>query len=393
MECFDISERAFKVANFSELKNYALIDLSALAENFRRVRELAGGRRVICVVKADAYGHGTVRCVRKLSECGADFFAVSSIEEALEVRIAAPSARVLIFGYVPSESIARAVADRMILTVYDSDSARRISDAVPPGMRAEIHIKLNTGMNRLGFPTDEAHLDQTVSEILRISSYPSLSPSGIYTHFAAADEPDSPLNIKQNERFRVALGLLSARGLSLESHAAASSGLLLGSGGGADGVRVGLLLWGLPPCDTEMPGFRPVMSLWSRAAEVFRLSPGETVSYGGTFRAEREMTVATLSLGYADGLLRAATGASLRIHGRDCRILGRICMDQFMIDATELSIGCGDFVPVFDPDGINVARLAARASTINYELVSGVGLRVPRIYSDGDSSDEGKQAK
>ena len=387
MECFDISERAFRVANFSELKNYALIDLSALADNYARVRRLAGGRRVICVVKADAYGHGTQRCVRRLAECGADFFAVSSIEEALEVRIAAPSARVLIFGYVPSESIPRAAADRMILTVYDRESAERISAALPVGESVEVHFKLNTGMNRLGFPTDEASLGGTVDEIIRLAASPALRPSGIYTHFAASDSPDSPLSRRQHARFSAALEALRARGLSLESHAAASSGILLGDAAGDDAVRAGLLLWGLPPfAEASLEGFRPVMSLWSRAAEVFRLSPGETVSYGGTFRAEREMTVATLSLGYADGLLRAATGASLRIHGKDCRILGRICMDQFMIDAGELDIACGDFVPVFDPDGINVARLAAQAETINYELVSGVGLRVPRIYTDREEN-------
>lgn len=383
MECFDISERAFKVANFSELKNYALIDLSAIADNFARIRRLAGERRVICVVKADAYGHGTIRCVRKLCECGADFFAVSSIEEAFEVRIAAPNARILIFGYVPPESIARALEEKMILTVYDHESAERISRFVPAGSRAEVHFKLNTGMNRLGFPTDPARLDETVGDILRIASYPSLTPSGIYTHFASSDSPDGELNVRQNERFRAAISRLSARGLSLESHAASSTGIICGGNPDGEGVRAGLLLWGLSPIGEPIEGFRPVMSLWSRVAELFTIPAGEQVSYGGTFRAERDTRVATLSLGYADGLIRASADASLRIQGRDCRILGRICMDQFMIDATELDVRSGDFLPVFDPDGINVARLAAAAGTINYELVSGVGLRVPRIYTDG----------
>ena len=238
-------------------------------------------------------------------------------------------------------------------------------------------------MNRLGFSTDPARIEETVGDILRIASYPSIKPSGIYTHFAASDEPEGELNCRQNERFREALARLASRGLSLESHASSSTGLICGGNPDGEGVRAGLLLWGLSPIGRPIEGFRPVMSLWSRVAETFEIPAGEQVSYGGTFRAERDTRVATLSLGYADGLIRAAAGASLAIRGRDCRILGRICMDQFMIDATELDVRSGDFLPVFDPDGVNVARLAAAAGTINYELVSGVGLRVPRIYTDG----------
>lgn len=374
-------------------KSFAEINLTALTHNFtllaRRVKR--SGASPICVVKADAYGHGAPTCVRALSQAGANFFAVSSVAEALEVRRAAPSADILILGYSRPANAPLLAANRITQTVHSSAYAMYLHTALDAAKAAgvieqnttlPIHIKTDSGMNRLGFPLNDTDYERSLEGILSVFSYKHLTPTGIFTHFACADEPSSPVTDRQYTRFARVCEELQARGFSLKRHAANSAAALRFGGMGFDFVRLGIALYGLPPSDeVGCDELCPVMSLYSRISEIHLLRRGESVSYGACFKADRDMRIATVSIGYADGLLRAsADGGVLLVNGHEAPILGRICMDQCMIDLGDIEAYEGDLVTVYDENGKNIRRLARAAETIPYELLCLTGLRVHRQY-------------
>ena len=386
------------INEFYACKNYAQIDLDAIAANYKllcsELKEKSPEASPICVVKADAYGHGAAECVRTLLSLGADFFAVSDISEALEIREVSPTAKILILGYTVPSNAPLLIEKNIIQALHSIPYAEKLSEAIKESQKLgrldenaklSIHIKVNTGMNRLGFSLCEDSIDSSVEEILSLSKIKEFSLEGLFTHFACADMPESEMSDKQSERFFRAYNALKERGLVLKTHISNSAGSLRFGSRGCDYVRLGIVLYGLAPSgEVGHSGLKPAMQLFSSVAQVHILKKGESLSYGATYTAEKDMRVATVSIGYADGLIRACSGGSFIIGGKKAKIIGRICMDQCIVDLGDIEASEGDTVTVYDESGENLESLARTANTINYELVSILGKRVYRKYKRDD---------
>ncbi len=368
-------------------KNYAKIDLSALVSNYRlllaRAQSFDPEAKPICVVKADAYGHGVRECVAALSRAGADFFAVSDVTEAIEIREVNESAKILILGYSKPENAPVLCKRNIIQTVHSYEYARELDEALSgKNVKLSVHIKLDSGMSRLGFSVKD-DLDSALDEIASLAALPHINAEGVFSHFACADEPESPMTDKQLSLFNSAVEAMRARGLSLCSHISNSAAAIRFGAAGHNYFRLGISLYGYAPSEEmSCEGLLPVMSLYSAVAQVSSLKKGECVSYGATFCADRDMRVATVSIGYADGLIRACSGASLLINGKKAKILGRVCMDQCVVCVDGIDVREGDKVTVYDESGENLLAIASHLQTISYELLCLVGKRVPRIYKD-----------
>lgn len=383
-------------------KNIAEIDLSALRHNFihlrDKIRTASPATEPMCVVKADAYGHSAALCVPALYEAGARHFAVSSIEEAEQIyevldaqdRVAET---ILILGYTPPENDnIKALARKHITqAVYSAEYARDLSARIVALKRVGVlgdtdaircHIKLDSGMNRLGFDTHEAAAEQTVREICAIADLPGLCIDGVFSHFACADEEDCTMTEAQFARYCRVTDACRAAGVPFaKQHICNSAGALRFPAMYQDFVRLGIVLYGLSPsAAAQDPALIPVMRLKSRIAHIHTVHAGDCISYGAEFRAAGEMRVATIPIGYADGFLRAyKNGGTVMVGGKAAKLVGRICMDQCMVDVTGLDAAVGDFVYIFDAGGENMARLCRAAGTINYEALCLVSKRVPRI--------------
>ncbi len=380
-------------------KNAAVINLSALAQNYRllreRVTESTPSARPICVVKADAYGHGAPACVRTLLSEGCDFFAVSSLNEAIAVRRVCDEehskADVLILGYT-DPACAREIADnRLLQTLLSPDYADELNGfAERSGVSVRCHVAVDTGMNRIGFSAYERDFDQTVSEIERIRRLSSLSVEGLFTHLAMAENAGSDSDARERTelqfcRFDALRSRLAERGGEpLFCHVCNSAASLLFPCRHLDGVRLGIALYGVDPTGgAELP-LSPVMRLESEITHLHVLPVGERVGYGGTFEAENERRIATLPIGYADGVLRSYSGAEVTVvtsgGNRRAPIVGRVCMDQCMIDVTDVNARVGDRVILFGENTEQIGLLAKRAKTIPYEILCLITARVTREY-------------
>ncbi len=377
---------------------WAEIDLDAAACNYRAVRAAAGsGVMVCCVIKADAYGHGAVRLARVYESLGADWFAVSNLEEALQLRFSGITHPVLVLGFTPAEE-ARTLAEHHISQcVYSTAYARDLSRyAVEAGVTVKIHVKIDTGMSRLGFYYQDISRDEAaVKEVKEACTLPGLYPEGIFTHFAVSDsgsEGDA-FTMRQFGCFKEMIESLLREGVSFDvRHCANSAAVFDYPLSHLDMVRAGIVLYGLSPSENlrAKPDLRPLLSLKSVVSHVKAIEPGSTVSYGRTFTAKDRLRIATVPVGYADGYPRilSAGGAQVLIHGRRCPVLGRICMDQLMADVTGLEdVKIGDAVTLIGRDGveeITAEEMAAWEGTICYEVVCGLSKRVPRVYlADG----------
>ena len=378
------------------------IDLEALRANYRAVKEraekLSKGKapKVISVVKADAYGHGADRVTEALLSEGCDFFAVSCIEEAISVRRvcdeAGSDAQILILGYTLPEEVHILAEKRISQAVFSPDYAAELDRAAQKsGSRISVHVKLDTGMNRLGFLSrNDGEIEQTVADVEKLSAMAGLDVRGIFTHLAKADEieGEDSLTDRQISRFSSVCAALEEKGCCPPIRHASNSAATVRFGGlGFDYVRAGIILYGAKPSDdTDAEFLRPVMKLKTVVAHIHKLTKGETVSYGGTFRAEKEMTVATLPIGYADGFIRAYGGALVTVETANgefkAPIIGRICMDQCMIDVSGIDCAVGDPVRVFGGEPQELYDLAAQAGTIDYECLCLVSARVPRVYKN-----------
>ncbi len=362
-------------------RTWAEIDVTALANNFAAIQN-RWGEKVYAVIKADAYGHGAVDAARVLERCGVYGFAVSNLAEAEELREAGLRQPILILGYTPVE-YANALADYDFdQCVYSLEYAKALSEAAQKTVR--VHLKLDTGMGRIGFDCRSEALPG-LKDAKQVLSLPNLDVCGVYMHFAAADTPaEDAFTDTQYSRFCKAVAALEADGHKFRiRHCNNSAGVLTQRAAQTDAVRAGIILYGLTP-DTgmELPAdFRPVMSLYSTVSMVKTVAAGETVSYGRTYRAEGARTIATVSAGYADGVPRLLSNrGSVLIRGKRASIVGRVCMDQFCVDVTDIpDVKMGDTVTVFGP-GLSVDEVAQAAETINYEIVCGISKRVPRVY-------------
>lgn len=374
-------------------RTWVEIDLDAIVHNYQLVKKrVAPGCRVLAVIKADAYGHGAVEVAQALAQDGADYFAVSSIEEALELRQAKIGTPLLILGYTDAEMAPLLARRQITQTVTGLEHAGALNRAAKKaGVRLRVHIKVDTGMARLGLDCrSEAQIRRSAAEIRAIMALENLYVEGIFTHFAVADTPSSDFTKAQFAHFKQLLALLEKEQIYIPiRHCCNSAAILRESEMHLDMVRMGIILYGLSPdhdgMDDFLTGFYPALSVRSVVAQVKRLEPGDTVSYGRIFTADRPMRIATVPIGYADGYIRRLSNrARMLLHGKPAPQIGRICMDQCMIDISEIDgVRPGDIVTIVGRDGgeeVPVGELAGLLETIDYEFVCSLSRRMPRIY-------------
>jgi alanine racemase len=370
----------------------ASVDLQALAYNYRLLADyvsapavLPGHARspgIIAVVKANAYGHGAARVGLALEAAGARWLACADIEEGVLLRRAGVQVPILVFGALSLGNVEGIFDYQLTPTVSTPSAVRTLEEgAARRGVRLACHLKIDTGMNRLGFRHDQ--LDRTMPPLLGSAH---LQVTAVYTHFATADNPDDPLFGDQRERFERACAKLGTLGLGpVARHAANSAALLRDERVWFDFVRPGLLLYGLvpPPLATTIP-LKPVMQLKSRIVAVKGIRPGEGVGYGMKFRTEEPRTVAVVPAGYADGLdARLAGRGFVLVRGVRAPIVGSVCMDMLMIDVTNLQVDPGDEVMILGEQGderMDVREMATAIGTIPYELLCRIGTRIERLY-------------
>jgi alanine racemase len=369
----------------------ARIDLAALAANYRAIHALLADEPrvapnappgVIAVVKANAYGHGAPQVARALEQAGADLLACADIEEGTALRAAGIRAEILVFGALSVSDLDGLFDGRLTPTISTPGAARAVQAAAARHrQRVRYHLKIDTGMNRLGFRYD--NLRRTLPGLL---ASPNLELDAVYTHFATADLPESPLFDLQRLRFDRALADLAALGgRPRYRHAANSAALLRDARVWFDRVRPGLLLYGVapPPLASTLP-LSPVMTLRSRVVAVKGLRVGDATGYGAHFVAARPTTIAIVPAGYADGLdLRLAGRGHMLIRGRRAPVVGSVCMDMLMADVTGMDVSPGDEVVLIGRQGddrIDIREMAAIVGTIPWELLCRVGSRIERLY-------------
>jgi len=369
----------------------ARIDLRALASNYRAVEEALADQsrhngvpppQVIAVVKANAYGHGANEVARALEQAGATMLACADIEEGVALRAAGVRAAILVFGALSVSDLDGVFDGQLTPTISTPGAARAMQSAAARyRQRVGYHLKIDTGMNRLGFRFD--NLQRTLPELF---ASPNLELQAVYTHFATADVLSSQLFDLQRQRFERAVADLPVPGgRPLVRHAANSAALIRDARVWYGGVRPGLLLYGIvpPPLQCAIPLY-PVMSLSSRVVAVKGLRVGESTGYGARFLAERPTTMAIVPAGYADGLdMRLAGRGVALIRGRRVPIIGSVCMDMIMVDVTGLSVSPGDEVVLIGSQGsdhIDAREMAAAIGTIPWEIVCRLGSRIERRY-------------
>ncbi len=363
------------------------IDLGALEHNFRLARRQAGpDRQVLAVVKADAYGHGAARVASALEGAGADLFGVAIVEEGVELRRAGIGLPVLVLGGLYPGQAEEALAHRLTPCLFDLESARRLDAAArSAGRQASYHLKIDTGMGRIGLRPEE--LPSVLSELSRLSF---LTMEGVVTHLALADDPAHPFTDEQLRRFRGSLAAIRQAGFAPRLiHCSNSAALFTREIPEANLVRPGIVLYGGLPSD-HFQGrldLRPVMSLRSAVAQVKEVPAGTGISYGHRFIASRTSLVAAVPVGYADGYNRLLSGqGEALVLGRRARVAGTVCMDWILLDVSDIpGVKVGDEVTLLGADGderISAEEWAERIGTISYEVFCQIGKRVPRTYRE-----------
>jgi alanine racemase len=363
------------------------VDLSAIANNTRQIKALLGQRvRILASLKADAYGHGAVKVARTVLHNGASMLGVATVSEARPLREAGIDAPILVFGYIPPWQMREAVRLGLTVTLYAVEAAQALARAaLALKQRVKVHVKIDSGMGRLGIRAEQ--IDEILMLVREILTLPGLELEGIFTHFAMADTQDPAHAHLQLARFREVVGALEKQRLRPQLvHAANSAALLSLPEAHFDMVRPGIALYGLDP-STEVPipvSFRPALSFKTQVSQVKVIPAGECISYGCTYVTETPTRVAVLPVGYADGFRRApANWGSVLLHGQAAPILGRVCMDQCIIDVTHLpQTRVGDEVVLIGEQGqatLTAEMVAQRLGTSNYEVVSAILARVPRV--------------
>ncbi len=370
-------------------RTWAEIDLDRLRHNWETIRRVVHkDTRMMAVVKADAYGHGAVTVSRVLDSLGADCFAVSNLDEAIQLRDAGIKRPLLILSYTPPAEAATLARYGITQTVISADYAAALSAAATAAnVNITVHIKIDTGMSRVGFVHHHAADRETVAAaVIAAAKLPHLCAEGIFTHFASADEQDDCFVKEQFSRFMQTVEDAAAGGVHFAvRHCANSAAIERFPEMQLDMVRPGIILYGLAPDDSWMHGLlplQPVMQLKTVISMVKTLPAGETLSYNRTYTTARETTVATVPIGYADGYARTMSNtAHMLLHGKKVPVIGRVCMDQCMLDVSGVPARVGDIVTVFG-DALTTEQYAAWMHTINYEAVCLIGKRVPRVYME-----------
>lgn len=373
----------------------AEIDLESLRHNYQAIRKAIGDSKYLAVVKSDAYGHGAAVVAPFLEGLGVDWFGVASLEEGMALRQAGIGAPILVFGWTDPVCAPMLAQWALTQTVYCPEYARRLSEeARSAGVTVEIHLKIDSGMGRLGYNVRQK---EGMEALLAAAKDPAFRLSGIYTHFAVADEPQLPQSVaftqQQFQLYRKACDFLQAQGIDVGiRHCCNSAAALLFPQMRLEMVRMGICTYGvLPTSDIQsIVPLQPVLSLRSTVAMVKTIYPGDTVSYGRRYTASDIRRIATIPVGYADGYLRALGGlAEVLIRGQRAPVIGRVCMDQLMVDVTQVpEVAMGDTVTLAGQDGsqcITMTELADLTGTISYERICALTQRVRRVYLGGES--------
>jgi alanine racemase len=377
---------------------WAEINLGTYAHNIKELKRITRApARLMAVVKANGYGHGAVEVAREALQNGAQYLGVARINEAIPLREAGLSAPILIFGYSPPVLAPMLIDYELTQTVYCLSTARALSEqATRKGKKITVHLKVDSGMGRLGFlleaintiPNDTT-LSNPVREIEAITRLPGLTVEGIFTHFATADSADKSYADLQLDRFMELLNRLQKAGLEPPLRHAANSGALIDMPDShLDMVRSGIATYGLHPSDEtnkSMVNLKPVMTLKSKIIHLKKVPPGFNISYGITYQTKNHTTIATIPVGYADGFNRLLSSRGyMLVHGQRVPIVGRVCMDLTMLDVGEITgVALEDDVVVIGEQGdeaVTADEIAASIGTINYEIVSTITGRVPRVY-------------
>jgi alanine racemase len=360
---------------------WAKINLDNIRNNIREIKScVAGGAKFCAVIKANAYGHGVIPVARIAEQEGADYFAVAILDEAIELRKAGFKQPILILGFTPPEQSEELVFYDIEQAVFTLDAAQAISAAAARQHKtARVHIKVDTGMSRIGvMPQEAGDFAKTVAEL------PNLKIEGLFSHFAKSDCADKSFAKVQLERFKEAASLIKAEGIEIPlKHIANSAAILEMPEAHFDMVRAGIILYGLWPSDEveRTINLKSAMELKARLAYVKTLPTGAGISYGQTFVTKRESEIATIPVGYADGWTRLLSGKAMAdFKGKRVPIVGRICMDQCMADVTGLGAKAGDEITLFGSSTVSIDEIAALLGTINYEITCMVSRRVPRVY-------------
>lgn len=366
----------------------AVVSLDAIAHNFAEMKKnIAKGTKIVAVIKADGYGHGAEAIARLIEDYDYIWgFAVATPEEALQLRTFGVKKPILILGIVFEEYFTEMIAKEIRLTVCTYEMAQKLSEeAQRQGRDVHIHIGLDTGMSRIGF----ADRQESVEEIKKISQLPNLKIEGMFTHFARADEIDRSPAIDQLNRYLNFAKLLEDAGIQIPmKHCSNSAGIIRVPEANLNAVRAGITIYGIYPSnevERDIVKLIPAMELKSHISYIKTVEPGAAFSYGGTFTAKKEMKVATIPVGYADGYPRSLSNKGwVLIHGKKAPILGRVCMDQFMVDITKIpDAKAGDEVTLIGKDGkefISIEKFGDLSGRFSYEFACDISKRVPRVY-------------
>ncbi len=375
------------------MENYnrtaAIIDLDAIYDNLKALKDhTRPGTKLCAVIKTDGYGHGAVPIAKRVKGL-AEFFATATVEEAVNLRLHGITEPILVLGHTPESCYREAIEQEIRINVYEYEQAEAISrEAKAIGKTAYVHMKLETGMNRLGFRPDEGALLAAEN----MSRLPGICLEGLFSHLARADEADKQYAKKQYEIFKDFETRLEERGIKIPvKHIGNSAAIIDLPEFSVDMMRAGIALYGMYPSDEvffEEVALKPALRLVSRVIFVKTIEKGEAVGYGGTFVAEGETRLATIGIGYGDGYPRNLSNKGyVLLHGKKAPIRGRVCMDQLMVDVTGIpEVKEGDEAVLVGTDGelsVSVEELAALAGTFNYEFICDLGKRIPRIYQSG----------
>lgn len=377
-------------------RTWADVSLDNLTHNYEVLRkQVPDTTRFLGVVKADAYGHGAVPISRHLEELGAEFLAVSNLEEAIQIRRGDVSLPILILGYTPAIYASDMAEMNIRQEVHSLEYARKLeADLWGTSLTLRIHLKLDTGMSRIGFFCRDR--EQVLADLLAIYDLPHLKVEGMFTHFAVSDsldEADRAYTREQYSLFSSFVRELEARGKRPEiCHCCNSGGTILYPEYAMDMIRPGILTYGILP-DASLAGrldLRPLMTLRTTISQIRDYPEGVSISYGRTYTTPSPRRIAVISIGYADGLSRALSGKiSFRLHDREVPVVGRICMDMCMVDVTDVeNVKVGDKVTIFGSSAAPVESLSERLDTIPYEILCGINKRIPRIYLTGREQTE-----
>ncbi len=376
------------------------IDLNRIRKNTIRLNRLTGpDTAFMAVVKANAYGHGAVRVAKTVLENGASRLGVARLHEAMELRNAGIESPILVFGHVHPGQILPAAEHNLTLSVFHGETAKAYSaQAVQAGKRLDIHLKVDTGMGRVGMivddPADRTSRDDLIRQIRQITELPGIDAKGIYTHFAAADHEDPAYTLEQIRRFDSLLNDLETERIRFQiRHAANSAGLIGFPQAHYDMVRPGISLYGLYPSEDVGPSrvnLMPAMTLRSIISSVKKVPKGFKVSYGMTYETHKPTVLASVPIGYGDGFSRCfSSNGTMLVNGCRAPIVGRVCMDQTMIDVGDIpGVQTGDPVVIIGhqkDQEIRADEWAERSGTINYEIVTALTQRVERVYSESGS--------